>query len=235
MSDQPITVQEFRASIIHSRGGDAAFSPEQLRILEAYVHALAVKPSEMDAGVIERLAALLPARVGERGQGHIDIHKLSADDLAVLEAAQAIMDKGRVPGAVPPDDTAEQIRRLCEGADRSVAAEHEAKVQRDIARQAEASANERNAALRAAYDELRLENDRLRENLSRIAAEAVGGQKIPGSGSDASLSDPQTGAGHSAGSPSNVVDIRGNGSARIDTPLEQRYPHLSDTPPVGKW
>jgi hypothetical protein len=38
--------------------------------------------------------------------------------------------------------------------------------------------------------------------------------------------------------PANVVplhDPRGNGSCAIDTPLEQRYPHLQDTPPVGRW
>jgi hypothetical protein len=35
--------------------------------------------------------------------------------------------------------------------------------------------------------------------------------------------------------PSNVVPFVGNGSCAIDAPLEQRYPHLRDTPPVGRW
>ena len=35
--------------------------------------------------------------------------------------------------------------------------------------------------------------------------------------------------------PGSGVDIRGNGSAIVNGDLNERYPHLRDTPPVGRW
>jgi hypothetical protein len=58
---EPQTEKALFDDIIASRGGEDALSGEEIRIAHALTAALAKQPSEMDAGLIERLSAMLPA------------------------------------------------------------------------------------------------------------------------------------------------------------------------------
>jgi hypothetical protein len=91
------------------------------------------------------------------------------------------------------------------------------------------------AVIKKENRELKAENADLRRALETGVSRSTADQTTAPAASPEASSVRTTLPEQQNADPSNVVPFVGNGSCAIDTPLENRYPHLRDTPPVGRW
>jgi hypothetical protein len=222
MTQPPTNAEELLQSIIDSRGGPSAFSPEQMRIARALT--IHLSRDDIDPILTERLSALLPSVIGAGGSGphYEDLSRLTDEE---LDQYEQLVRKAIVPGeAAAVDACFEPIEEW----ERRYARLEE---QLRIAQQGEVTYDRvaRNAS--AECDRLRAEVDRLQPQLGKVA--------IPTPVENSRVGHSQ-GQGEPSPAPSsNVVamPMHGNGSLTVERSQAERYPHLRDpsAPPVRRW
>jgi hypothetical protein len=196
----------------------------------AIAKALAVELSRdaLDPRAIADLGHLLPSPPSS-GPQHLDLGKLSDDDLSALEAMH---EKAGISGPAPdPGSERATIRELLDMNDKL----QDMCIHKDAVHAADQSEI---AMANRMWKESRDENERLRAEIERLRqerAEAQGAIPTPADENNASVVDPLHVPGPSGERAPNVVPLRGSGSAVVNGDLHERYPHLASTPPVDRW
>jgi hypothetical protein len=219
MTGEIRTGADLRASIVASRGGIERFDGAQQRLLDALVGELAKLPTDINCRAVADLMSMLPAPLAPQSdRQHYDLSRLGDGDLAELERTlTACVTAGPAP------ETETLLRAAREEAARIEAAMTPPSV---IASHLQGSEMQRRLIDEgvAMNGELRKRVTELEAALWRLEHPAPDTGARPGAHQRPALSH-----GEASGEPSNVVPLK------VDLPLEQRYPHLRDTDPVGRW